>query len=64
MLLVSLGKGDTMIVTTSLEEFLIHAPKPDGLGFPLEATSKFNFQNPYIGVSKYSFELRNKLVID
>lgn len=43
MLLVSIGKGDTMMVTTCPEEFLIHAPKPDGLGFPLDAPSKFNF---------------------
>ena len=49
VLFVSIGKGDIVIATTSPEEFLIHAPKPDGPRFPLEAPSKFNFQNPYDG---------------
>ena len=43
MLFVLIGKGDTVIATTSPSEFLIHAPKPEGPGLPLDAPSKFNF---------------------
>ena len=46
MLFVLIGKGDIVIATTSPMEFLIHAPRPEGPGFPLDAPSKFNFQNP------------------
>ena len=49
MLLVLMGKGDIMLATTSPMEFLIHTPKPEGPGFPLDAPSKFNFQNPKAG---------------
>ena len=46
MLFVSIGKGDIVSAKTSPKEFLIHAPKPDGPGFTLEAPSKFSFQRP------------------
>ena len=49
MLLVSIGKGEIVIATTWPEGSLIHAPKPDGPGFPFEAPSKFNFQRPTAG---------------
>ena len=49
ILFVLIGKGDTIIATTSPSEFLIHATKPEGLGLPLDAPSKFNFQYPSSG---------------
>ena len=49
MLFVLIGKGDIVIATTSPSEFLIHAPKLEGLGLPLDAPSKFNFQYPSSG---------------
>ena len=43
MLFVLIEKGDIVIATTSPSKFLIHAPKLEGLGLPLDAPSKFNF---------------------
>ena len=50
MLLVPDGRGEVTIATTKPCESRIHAPNPEGPGFPLEAPSKFNFQNPSDGV--------------
>ena len=61
MSLVSIGKGTTVIATTYPEEFLIHAPKPNGPRFPLEAPSKFNFQNPYVGGLQIFFQGKKKV---
>ena len=55
ILLVLIGKGDTVIATTWPEGFLIHAPKLDGPGFPFEAPSKFSFQKPEDGGLKMFF---------
>ena len=35
MLFVLIGKGDTIIATTSPSKFFIHAPNLEGLGLPL-----------------------------
>ena len=56
MLFVPIGKGDTVSATTSPKEFLIHAPKIDGPGFPLDVPSKFNFQRPNDGGLQMFFQ--------